>query len=349
MNMHARSLGALLSNNSIKPVGFLRFDISFARLYWLKMEKEQDMKGEFVRVTSGFRNWIMPDGSSGPTGEGGFAAEPGRYHLYVSYACPWAHRTLIFRALKGLEKAISVSVVHPLMPAQSWVFGEYPGATQDQINGASTLAEIYQIADAGFTGLVTVPVLWDKQRKTIVNNESSDIIRMLNSAFNDCAGVDAKVDFYPQPLREKIDAINEVVYHNVNNGVYRAGFATTQEAYEQGFDQLFAALDELEIRLASQRYLVGEKITEADWRLFVTLVRFDAVYVGHFKCNKKRLVDYPNLWGYVRELYQVPSVRQTVHMDHIKCHYYASHKTINPTGIVPKGPEIDFLLAHGRS
>jgi len=306
------------------------------------------MKGEFIRVTSGFRNWITPDGSPGPTGEGGFAAGPGRYHLYVSYACPWAHRTLLFRMFKGLEDIITVSVVHPLMPAQSWVFGEYPGATPDRVNGARALAEIYQIADAGFTGLVTVPVLWDTQRKTIVNNESSEIIRMFNSAFNDCEGVRAEADFYPQSLREEIDAINEVVYHNVNNGVYRAGFASTQKAYEKGFDQLFAALDELETRLASQRYLVGEKITEADWRLFVTLVRFDAVYVGHFRCNKKRLVDYPNLWAYTRELYQVPGVAQTVNMDHIKYHYYGSHKSINPAGIVPKGPEIDFLLAHGR-
>jgi len=307
------------------------------------------MKGEFVRVTSGFRNWITPDGSPGPTGEGGFSAEPGRYHLYVSYACPWAHRTLIFRALKGLENAISVSVVHPLMPEHSWVFGEYPGATPDQVNNAQTLAEIYQIADAGFNGLVTVPVLWDKQRNTIVNNESSEIIRMLNAAFNDCAGVCAEIDFYPQPLREEIDTINEVVYHTVNNGVYRAGFASTQKAYEQGFDQLFTTLDELERRLASQRYLVGANITEADWRLFVTLVRFDAVYVGHFKCNKKRLVDYPNLWAYTRELYQVAGVAKTVNMDHVKYHYYASHKMLNPSGIVPKGPEVDFLLAHGRS
>ncbi|HHI94706.1 MAG TPA: glutathione S-transferase family protein [Gammaproteobacteria bacterium] len=307
------------------------------------------MKGEFIRVTSVFRNWITKDGSPGPTGEGGFVAEPGRYHLYVSYACPWAHRTLIFRKLKGLEDIISVSVVHPLMPAQSWVFGEYPGATPDQVNSAKTLAEIYQIADAGFNGQVTVPVLWDKQRRTIVNNESSEIIRMLNAVFNDCTGVHAEVDFYPRPLREKINAINEVVYHSVNNGVYRAGFASTQKAYELGFDQLFATLDELETLLASQRYLVGTEITEADWRLFVTLVRFDSVYVGHFKCNKKRLVDYSNLWAYTRELYQVPGVAQTVNMKHIKYHYYASHKMINPTGIVPKGPEIDFLLAHGRS
>jgi len=307
------------------------------------------MKGEFVRVISDFRHWVTPDGSPGPTGDGGFSAELGRYHLYVSYACPWAHRTLIFRALKGLEDIISISVVHPLMPAQSWVFGEYPGATPDQLNNAKTLAEIYQIADARFTGLVTVPILWDKQHETIVNNESSEIIRMLNSAFNDCAGVHADVDFYPQSLREEIDTINEVVYHTVNNGVYRAGFSTTQKAYEQAFDELFATLDELEVRLASQRYLTGNRVTEADWRLFVTLVRFDAVYVGHFKCNKKRLVDYPHLWAYTRELYQMSGVAQTLNMDHVKYHYYASHKNINPTGIVPKGPDIDFLVAHGRN
>lgn len=306
------------------------------------------MKGEFVRVTSGFRSWITTDGSPGSSGEGGFPAELGRYHLYVSYACPWAHRTLIFRALKGLEDVISVSVVHPLMPADDWVFGGYPGATPDAVNGAKHLSEIYRMADANFDGLVTVPVLWDKQDKTIVNNESSEIIRMLNSAFDDCPGVRTEVDFYPQSLRAEIDAINEPIYHKVNNGVYRAGFATTQKAYEQGFDQLFAMLDELEERLDSQRYLVGDQITEADWRLFPTLVRFDAVYVGHFKCNKKRLVDYPNLWAYTRELYQVPGVAQTVNMDHIKVHYYASHKTLNPSGIVPKGPDIDFMQAHGR-
>jgi len=308
------------------------------------------MKGEFIRATSGFRNWITADGSPGPTGEGGFKAEPGRYHLYVSHACPWAHRTMIFRALKGLEDAITVSVVHPLMPAQSWVFGEYPGSTPDQINGAMEMREIYRISDADFDGSVTVPVLWDKQRNTIVNNESSEIIRMLNSGFNDCGctGVRAELDFYPQALREEIDAINDVVYKKVNNGVYRAGFATTQKAYERGFDGLFETLDELENKLTSQRYLVGEQITEADWRLFTTLVRFDSVYVGHFKCNKKRLVDYPSLWAYTRELYQVPGVVHTVNMDHIKYHYYASHKTLNPTGIVPKGPEIDFMLPHGR-
>lgn len=303
-------------------------------------------KGEFIRAVSSFRNWVTKDGSPGPGGEGGFAAEPNRYHLYVSYACPWAHRTLIFRALKGLENFISVSIVHPLMPAQSWVFGEYPGATEDHVNHANYLYENYLKADPDFNGLVTVPVLWDKKRETIVNNESSEIIRMLNSAFDEYGN--SEVDFYPESLREEIDAINEVIYNNVNNGVYRAGFATKQEAYDRAFDRLFNTLDELEESLSKQRYLVGDQITEADWRLFTTLVRFDPVYYNHFKTNKKRLVDYPNLWAYTRELYQVPGVAQTVNMDHIKTHYFGSHKSINPTGIVPKGPEIDFMQPHGR-
>lgn len=304
------------------------------------------VEGEFVRSVSDFRNWVTQDGSAGPGGEGGFAAEPGRYHLYVSYACPWAHRTLIFRALKGLEEVISVSVVHPLMPAESWVFDDYPGATKDHVNKANYLYENYLKADPGFNGLVTVPVLWDKKRQTIVNNESSEIIRMLNSAFDEFAG--AGVDFYPPALREEIDAINQPVYDYVNNGVYRAGFARSQDAYNRAYDSLFDTLDELEIKLSKQRYLVGEQITEADWRLFTTLVRFDAVYYNHFKTNKKRLMDYPNLWAYTRELYQVPGVTETVNMDHIKYHYFASHRSINPTGIVPKGPEIDFMRPHGR-
>ena len=303
-------------------------------------------KGEFIRSQSSFRNWVTNDGSAGPSGEGGFKAEAGRYHLYVSYACPWAHRTLIFRTLKGLKDVISVSVVHPLMPAESWVFGEYPGATEDHVNQAKFLYENYLLANPEFDGLVTVPVLWDKQRQTIVNNESSEIIRMLNSAFDELGNAD--VDFYPPALRNEIDAINEMVYHNINNGVYRVGFATTQEAYDKAFDELFAAMDELEERLSKQRYLVDKQITEADWRLFATLVRFDAVYYNHFKTNKKRLIDYPNLWAYTRELYQVPGVAETVNMDHIKYHYFGSHRSINPTGIVPKGPEIDFMLPHGR-
>ena len=276
----------------------------------------------------------------------GFPAEPKRYHLYVSYACPWAHRTLIYRALKGLNDVISVSVVHPLMPTESWVFGEYPGATRDDVNGARKLKDVYEIAQPGYDGIVTVPVLWDKNRRTVVNNESSEIIRMLNGAFDTWGR--SEVDFYPKQLRAEIDAINDLVYENVNNGVYRAGFAKTQEAYEAAFDKLFTTLDKLEERLSHQRYLVGEQITEADWRLFPTLLRFDAVYHGHFKCNKKRLIDYPNLWAYTRELYQIPGVAGTVNMDHIKFHYYGSHRSINPTGIVPKGPEIDFLPPHGR-
>jgi len=303
-------------------------------------------KGKFVRTESSFRNWVTNDGSAGPSGDEGFTAEPGRYHLYVSYACPWAHRALIFRALKGLEDVISVSVVHPLMPAESWVFGEYPGATEDHINHAHYLYENYLKADPDFDGLVTVPLLWDKKHETIVNNESSEIIRMFNSAFDDYTESD--LDFYPESLREEIDAINEIVYHNINNGVYRAGFATTQSAYDEAFDQLFNTMDELETLLSKQRYLVGKQITEADWRLFTTLVRFDAVYYNHFKTNKKRLIDYPGLWAYTRELYQVPGVAETVNMDHIKYHYFGSHKSINPTGIVPRGPDIDFMQPHGR-
>lgn len=308
--------------------------------------KLKTVKGEFIRSESSFRHWVTRDGCPGPSGEGGFAAERDRYHLYVSYACPWAHRTLIFRALKGLEDVISVSVVHPLMPAESWVFGEYPGATEDHVNHANYLYQNYLKADPSFNGLVTVPVLWDKKHQTIVNNESSEIIRMLNSAFDDYGKSD--VDFYPAALRDEIDAINQVVYHNVNNGVYRSGFATTQQAYERAFDRLFNTMDELEKRLSTQRYLVGDQITEADWRLFTTFVRFDAVYYSHFKTNKKRLIDYPNLWAYTRELYQIPGVLETVNMDHIKTHYFGSHRSINPTGIVPKGPEIDFMLPHQR-
>jgi putative glutathione S-transferase len=308
--------------------------------------KVKKVKGEFTRSESTFRNWVTKDGSPGSSGVGDFIAEPGRYHLYVSYACPWAHRTLIFRALKGLEDVISVSVVHPLMPEESWIFAEYPGATKDHVNQAHFLYENYRLADPQFNSLVTVPVLWDKKKRTIVNNESSEIIRMLNSAFDDYAKSD--IDYYPDSLRQDIDSINSLVYHDVNNGVYRCGFATTQDAYNRAFDRLFDALEELEARLSLRRYLVGNQITEADWRLFTTLVRFDAVYYSHFKTNKKRLIDYSNLWSYARELYQVPGVAQTVNMDHIKTHYFGSHRSINPTGIIPKGPEIDFMLPHER-
>ncbi len=309
--------------------------------------KPKNIDGEFIRSESGFRNWVTADGNPGPSGKGGFKAEQGRYHLYVSHACPWAHRTMIYRTLKGLEDVITVSVVHPLMPAESWVFGEYPAATEDHLYGSEYMYQIYQKADPDFNGLVTVPVLWDKNLETIVNNESSEIIRMLNSAFNDFGR--AELDFYPAELQDQIDEINQLIYDNINNGVYRAGFAGSQRAYDAAYNRLFKTLDMLEERLSKQRYLVGKQITEADWRLFTTLVRFDAVYYNHFKINKKRLIEYPNLWAYTRELYQVPGVADTVNMDHIKTHYFASHRSINPTGIIPKGPDIDFLIPHGRN
>jgi glutathionyl-hydroquinone reductase len=301
--------------------------------------------GHFVRPTTWFRNWVTVDGAAGPSGDGGFAAESGRYHLYVSLACPWAHRTLIFRKLKRLENLISVSVVEPFMGKEGWVFGT-SGAAIDTVNGKAKLSEIYLLADPHFTGRVTVPVLWDKKNGTIVNNESAEIIRMFNSAFDPFT--DVRTDYYRADLRGAIDSINTVVYENVNNGVYRAGFATTQPAYEEAFRALFATLDELERRLAKQRYLVGNTLTEADWRLFTTLIRFDAVYVGHFKCNLRRIADYPNLSNYLRELYQVPGVAETVSIDHIKRHYYSSHRKINPTGIVPLGPELNFTAPHDR-
>ena len=300
-----------------------------------------DARGNFLRQESRFRGRVTRDGSSG------YRALPGRYHLYVSLACPWAHRTLIFRALKGLDNAISVSIVDPLMLDDGWAFSDFPGCVPDTVNGARYLREVYTKADPRYSGRVTVPVLWDRETGTIVNNESSEIIRMLSSEFEDVAR--RHEDYYPQPLRAEIDAVNRLVYENVNNGVYRCGFATTQEAYEDAFDALFSALDQLEARLGQSRYLTGDQLTEADWRLFPTLVRFDAVYYGHFKCNLRRLADYPSLSNYVRDLYQVPGVAETVDMAHIKRHYYASHRHINPTGIVPKGPEIDFLAPHDRS
>ncbi len=300
--------------------------------------------GRFRRSDSAFRDWVTADGGSG------HKAEPGRYHLYVSLACPWAHRTLIFRRLKRLEEVISVDVVHWHMAENGWSFGNEDGddaVTGDRVLGKDFLHQVYTAAKADYTGWVTVPVLWDKQRGTIVSNESSEIIRMLNAAFDQWG--DGEVDFYPEALRAEIDAVNEPIYHRVNNGVYKAGFATTQSAYDQAFAELFETLDELEGRLGRQRYLAGEVITEADWRLFTTLLRFDPVYHGHFKCNLRRLVDYPNLWGYTRELYQVPGVAETVNLHHIKQHYYASHRSVNPTGIVPRGPEIDFSAPHGRA
>jgi len=300
--------------------------------------------GRFRRPDTQFRNWITADGSPGPTGEGGFAAESGRYHLYVSLACPWAHRTMVVRQLKGLNEHIGASSVAALMLDNGWEFTErFP----DPLLGKTRLYEIYQAADAAYTGRTTVPVLWDKQRGTIVSNESAEIIRMLNSAF-DNVGANAGIDLYPEPLREEIDRINSVVYDTVNNGVYKSGFATKQPAYEDAVTALFATLDELEERLGRQRYLVGHQQTEADWRLFTTLVRFDAVSVGHFKCNVRRIADYPNLSGYLRELYQMPGIAGTVDIGYIKQHYYGSHRSVNPTGIVPVGPELDLDSPHGR-
>lgn len=297
--------------------------------------------GKFVRADAPFRNWITLDGSPGPTGEGGFAAEAGRYHLYVSCACPWAHRTLIFRALKGLESLIPVSVVAPKMPDETgWTFKE-DGSTGDALFGSDHLYQVYLHARPDFTGRVTVPVLWDKQRETIVSNESAEIIRMFNSAFNALTGNDD--DYYPEDLRPRIDEINQRVYDTVNNGVYKAGFATKQGAYEEAAHALFASLDWIEDLLGDNAYLAGDRVTEADWRLLTTLIRFDAVYYGHFKCNIRRIADYPNISHYLRGLVATPGVRETIHIDHIKTHYYWSHDRINPTRIVPVGPELDFL------
>jgi putative glutathione S-transferase len=303
-------------------------------------------KGHFKRSQSQFRNWITADGSAGPTGREGFKAEAGRYHLYVSYACPWAHRTLIFRNLKNLQDLVSVSVVSPLMLKNGWEFSTSDGGTKDDLFGLNYLYQVYLKADPNYSGRVTVPTLWDKQRQTIVSNESAEIIRMFNSAFDALTG--SREDFYPEDVRAEIDALNDTIYDTVNNGVYKAGFATTQEAYEENVLALFRTLDMLEKRLATRRYLFGNRQTEADWRLFTTLIRFDPVYVGHFKCNIRRIADYPNLSGYLRDLYQTQSVSETVHFDHIKQHYYRSHPTINPTGVVPVGPEMDLETPHER-
>ncbi|MDI3470798.1 MAG: Glutathione S-transferase, omega [Pseudolabrys sp.] len=303
--------------------------------------------GHFIRPPTRYRNWVTADGSAGPSGDGGFPAEPGRYHLYVALACPWAHRTLIFRKLKALDGIVSVSSVSWYMGKDGWTFDRDTGSSGDTLFGKSKLSDVYLIADPHYTGRVTVPVLWDKVRNTVVNNESSEIIRMFNSAFD--AFTDVRTDYYPQALRAEIDRINDLVYPNVNNGVYRAGFATTQAAYEQAFRNVFDTLEELETILSKQRYLVGNRQTEADWRLFTTLIRFDAVYVGHFKCNWKRIADYPSLSNYLRDLYQVPGVAETVDLDQIKRHYYGSHAKINPTGIVPLGPELDFNAPHDRA
>lgn len=303
--------------------------------------------GRFIRPVTRFRNFVTVDGRPGPTGEGGFPAERGRYHLYVSLACPWAHRTLIFRALKKLDDVISVSVTEPLYGKTGWEFGDTPGTTPDTANGKATMAEVYLLADPRYSGRVSVPVLWDKTRRTIVNNESAEIIRMLNSAFD--AFTDVKTDYYPAALRAEIDRINELVYPNLNNGVYRAGFATSQTAYEEAARGVFSTLDRLEQILSQQRYLVRGQITEADWRLFTTLIRFDSVYYSHFKCNLRRITDYSNLWNYLRELYQVPGIAETVSIEQIKRHYYGSQRHVNPTGIVPIGPVLDFNVPHDRA
>ncbi len=303
--------------------------------------------GRFKRKAPQFRNWVTADGAAGPSGEAGFEAEAGRYHLYISLACPWAHRTLIFRALKGLEDMISISVVHWYMADKGWTFQSGDGSMPDTVNGADFMYQVYTAALSDYTGRVTVPVLWDKKLKTIVTNESSEIIRMFNTAFD---GIGATAgDYYPAALRTEIDGLNTRIYSTVNNGVYKAGFATTQDAYAEAVTPLFETLDWLEQRLSKQRYLAGNTITEADWRLFTTLVRFDPVYVGHFKCNIRRIVDYPHLSGYVRDLYQQPGIAATVNMTHIKNHYYASHETVNPSRVIPLGPELNFYAPHDRA
>jgi putative glutathione S-transferase len=304
--------------------------------------------GKFEREAARFRHWVTSNGSPGPNGDGGFKAESGRYHLYVCMACPWAHRTLILRKLKGLESHISVSMVHPDMLENGWEFRPGDDTHRDHLYNVHFMHQIYTRAAPNYSGRVTVPALWDKQKQTIVCNESAEIIRMLNSAFDGLENVRADVDFYPETLRVEIDAVNERVYHTVNNGVYKAGFATTQAQYEAAYFELFESLDWLEARLSDRRYLVGSQLTEADWRLFTTLIRFDAVYYSHFKCNRQRISDFPALSGYLRDLYQVPGVAGTVDLAQIQRHYYVSQRTINPTQIVPVGPLLDFTTPHGR-
>ncbi|MED5512713.1 MAG: glutathione S-transferase family protein [Pseudomonadota bacterium] len=310
---------------------------------WYDTDNNQ---GEFKREAAQLRNWVTADGSAGQSGDAGFKAEKDRYHLYVSLACPWAHRTLIFRHLKGLEDYISVSVVSPDMLEHGWTFDKDNHSTGDALFDSDFMHQIYTRNKADYSGRVTVPVLWDKKTQRIVSNESAEIIRMFNSAFNGLTGNER--DFYPQSLRSEIDEVNEFVYHNINNGVYRAGFATSQEAYTEAFDDLFAALDKIEQRLTANRYLVGDTLTEADWRLFTTLIRFDSVYVGHFKCNLRTIESYPAISNYLRELYQIEGVSKTVDFYHIKRHYYFSHTMINPTQVVPKGPDIDYARSHNR-
>ena len=306
-----------------------------------------DSQGRFQRKASSFRNWITPDGAAGPTGDAGFRAEAGRYHLYVALACPWAHRCLIFRKLKGLEGMIGVSAVHWLMGENGWTFAPGPGVVPDPVHGARFMYEVYSAADPAYTGRVTVPVLFDRKTGRIVNNESADIIRMLNSAFDGIGATPG--DYWPVELRPEIEGLNARIYETLNNGVYRSGFATSQTAYEEAVMPLFETLDWLDERLATRRYLCGARLTEADWRLFTTLIRFDAVYVGHFKCNLRRIADYAHLSGYLRELYQLPGIAETVDFQHIKNHYFQSHARVNPSGIVPLGPIMDLLSPHGRS
>lgn len=304
-------------------------------------------EGAYKRQNAGFRNWITPDGAAGPSGQGGFAAESGRYHLYVSYACPWAHRTLIFRELKGLAPHVGVSVVHPVMGDEGWTFQtDFDGATGDPLFGADYLRDIYLRADPRMTGKVTVPVLWDKDRNTIVSNESSEIIRMFDSAFDALTG--STTHFWPEDLREAIEAVNGRVYPNFNNGVYRAGFAATQAAYDEAIGPVFETMAWADETLSRQRYLTGERLTEADWRMFTSAVRFDTVYHTHFKCNRQWLRDYPSLWAWTRELYQMPGIAATVRQDHITHHYYRSHPDLNPHGLIPINPVIDWDAPHGR-
>ncbi|GFZ65895.1 glutathione-dependent reductase [Pseudomonas amygdali pv. eriobotryae] len=314
--------------------------------HWQDQWYESSKDGAFQRENAQRRNWVTADGQAGPSGEGGFAAQAGRYHLYVSLACPWAHRTLIVRKLKGLENLIGVSVVSWLMLENGWTFDQQKGSSGDTLDDFQFFHQRYTADDPSYTGRVTVPVLWDKQRKCIVSNESAEIIRMFNGAFDELTG--NTLDFYPQALRASIDELNEQIYPNVNNGVYRAGFATSQGAYEDAFNDVFAELDVLENLLGEKRYLTGKHLTEADIRLFTTIVRFDAVYYSHFKCNLRRIADYPNLSNWLRELYQWPGIAETVNFEHIKGHYYASHRTINPTGIIPKGPALNLQAGHDR-
>lgn len=314
---------------------------------WDNDATPRTVQGAFQRPDSVFRNWVTADGSAGPSGTGGFKAEKGRYHLYVTHNCPWAYRTVLFRKLKGLEDVISIAIAGSDRKDEGWTFTPEPGTVADEVNGVFRLHEVYTKANPRYTGSVSVPVLWDKERKTIVNNESSEIIRMFNSSFRDV--VPETADYYPEALRKQIDEINAVVYPNVNNGVYRCGFAATQEAYEEAYDRLFATLDDLDVRLGRQRYLAGDRITEADWRLFSTLLRFDLVYYLNFKCNKKHIYEYANLWNFTLELYQHPGVAEETNLYHIKRGYFHLMPHINPSAIVPKGPEIDFTQPHDRN